>query len=273
MSGDDTEHSGAAVVSRVVPLEFVRQSSSGRTRPAILLCENDDGSTVEVVAKFSAGCFHVSALAFEVLCACVGRDLGLPIPDPFLIELSSDWIATVPSPDMRARIGRSATIAFGSRLATPGFNIWHAGSSLTAAMMPTALKIFAFDAIAQNPDRRPGNPNCLVRGEQLLVFDHELTFNHAGNLGWKPPWALGGLDHMTQPAGRHIFWEQLRGRSLDFSDVERSWWALSDARLDAYVKGLPPEWADARVQEAVDLLRDARQNVDGCTAEMRRVLQ
>src|SRR5262249_26198574 len=31
-------------------------------------------------------------------------------------------------------------------------------------------------AIIQNPDRRTENPNCLVRGESIRIFDHDLAF-------------------------------------------------------------------------------------------------
>ncbi len=37
------------------------------------------------------------------------------------------------------------------------------------AMVPVALATFVFDAIIQNPDRRSGNPNCLVRGDAFRI--------------------------------------------------------------------------------------------------------
>ena len=43
-------------------------------------------------------------------------------------------------------------------------------------MLPVALGTFVFDAVIENPDRRPGNPNCLIAGQDIRLIDHELAF-------------------------------------------------------------------------------------------------
>lgn len=45
-----------------------------------------------------------------------------------------------------------------------------------------AAEVFLFDAIIVNADRRPANPNCLTSGNEIAIFDHELSFSQAQEL-------------------------------------------------------------------------------------------
>jgi hypothetical protein len=73
----------------------------------------------------------------------------------------------IPEATIRANIQRSACVAFGSSFAGAQFSAWNDGTLLRPSMVPLALATFVFDAIIQNPDRRSGNPNCLVRGDEF----------------------------------------------------------------------------------------------------------
>lgn len=192
------------MLSLVSAASFIRRADSGRTGPLMLVCERQDGSQVEVVAKFSAGCDEGEVnLAREAIAACLAADLGLPVPEAMIVATSPEWIATIPDMSVRAKVGSSCPLVFGSKLVTGQYSVWNTGTNM-ASMLPTAAAVFAFDAIIQNFDRRDENPNCLIKGEKILIFDHEMTFMHGLILGWKPPWSLGGLQALEQ-VGRHIF--------------------------------------------------------------------
>lgn len=173
----------------------------------------------------------------------------------------------------RAAIQRSVPVAFGSTWVGPQFAAWNDGNILRPAMRPAALGIFVFDAIIQNPARRSSNPNCLVRGDAIRIFDHELAFTHGVILGWIPPWQPGGLQHLSQP-GFHIFRGKLNAENLDFEPVKESWKRIADSRLSQYAASIPTEWANARpaVATALELVRDARDRIEACLVEVRRVL-
>jgi hypothetical protein len=158
----------------------------------MLTCTDPTGVEIELFAKLSARCEQGAVnLAREAIAACLAADLGLPVPQPFLVSLAPDWIASVQNVEIRSAMTDSLPVAFGSRLAGPQFGTWHAGSSLRPSMVETALGIFVVDAIIQNDDRRDGNANCLVMGEHLRIIDHELAFAHRLIIGWQPPWRLG----------------------------------------------------------------------------------
>lgn len=262
------------VLKRVSPIQYDRSTTQGRTRPLFITCEADGGTIVEVVAKFSGNCDQGNVnLAREVIGVCLAGDLGLPVPEPFLIDIPPQWAATIPDADQRLKVQGSSPVAFGSRTVTRQFNIWTPGNKISDIMLTAAAGIFVFDGIIQNPDRRSDNPNCLVHGDELRIFDHELAFSHGLVFGWTPPWAAGGLKHM-ETNGKHIFRAGLRGRTIDFSPIRAAWAGLSDAKIADYETALPAEWADVRgaAESASKLIRDARDNIDAVLEEVKRVL-
>ena len=262
------------MIRYVTATEYNRPTTVGRTGPSIVTCELEDGSFVEVVAKFSAGCEEGAIhLAREVVAASLAADLGLPVPEPFLVRIPAEWAQTISNIEMRAKIERSSPIAFGSKLVTGQFSAWGTGNKISDIMLPTAAAIFAFDGIVQNPDRCLGNPNCLVRQDDLRIFDHEFAFSHGLVLGWKAPWVIGGL-HDFAAKGNHIFREGLRGRAIDFSPIRNAWANVLDEHVQHYMDSIPAEWTGVHqsVTRAIQLIRDARDNIGGCLDEIRRVL-
>lgn len=175
--------------------------------------------------------------------------------------------------DVAWRIGNSSTLAFGSTRVSEQFSIWLPGSRISEAMLPVAAAILLFDAIIQNPDRRDVNPNCLTSGEEIRIIDHELAFPHLWIAGWKPPWQAGGMDLLTLP-GQHIFFAQLRQRTIDFSPLRAAWAGLSGTHLQAYKMAMPMEWAagEAAIDKALGLIADARDRIDDCLSELGRIL-
>lgn len=262
------------MLERVTATAFRGATTNGRTQPLLLECEKADGTTVDVIAKFSANCDQqVTNLAREVIAACLAADLGLPVPPPFLVEISPAFCAIIDDVPRRSKIEASSPVAFGSTHVTGQYATWVTGTRISDTLLPVATAIFTFDAITQNPDRRDGNANLLVRGDEVRIIDHELCFAHDLIISWRPPWQPGALNGL-KTNGQHIFRAGLVGRMPDFWGIRAKWAGLSDVRLQAYEQAVPPEWAAAAasVQAALKLIRDARDNIDGCTNEIKRVL-
>jgi hypothetical protein len=249
--------------------------ATGRTKPILLHCEYPNGDPVQVIAKFSGGCDRSeTALAMEAVAACLASDLAIPVAEPVLVDVPVDWAMTITDTERRAMLERSSATAFGSVVAGPQFTQWLPTMELNDDMAQTAAAIFTFDAIIQNPDRRVANPNCLVRGTEFRVIDHELAFSHGLTLGWSPPWVAGSLNNLL-PREAHIFRGALVARQVDWTIIRDTWLALSDQMIADYEDAVPDEWVRAmpEVHRALDLIRSARANIEGCIAEVRRVLQ
>lgn len=238
-----------------------------------MIADAEADSPQEIVAKLSGGCERkVTSLAMEMLSALLAIDLHVPIPKPWLVELSPEFIESIPDHSWQNLARSSSSLAFGSHLLPNGFSTWTATTVPVGRMMNSASGALLFDIAIDNVDRRGTNPNCLVRGEDIRIFDHELAFPPI-LFGAQPPWVLGSQDHLRQ-RGAHIFRDALLKQSIDWSETEAAWKGLSDVRLDDYESALPPEWSAAvgSLRAAIDKIKKVRDNIDGCLAEVRRLL-
>lgn len=263
------------MISSIFATEFVRPATNGRTGPLIFGCYNGVADEVEVFAKFSEGCEQgVVHLAREMLCACLAADLGLPVNSPYFLRVPTQLLDAIVDQSIVNRIRNSSPLAFASRAAPRQFSTWGPGNRVDDELLPVAAATFVFDAIVQNPDRLPTNSNCLVRGNEIRLIDHELAFTHRQVLFWRSPWEVGSMSHL-EAMDRHIFVEHLRNKRIDFGPIRDAWASLSDARLSEYEAALPPEWADAAVsvRDDIALISGARDRIDDCITEIRRILE
>ncbi len=77
-----------------------------------------------------------------------------------------------------------------------GFATWPVDHSIPAAMWQTAVDIFAFDALIQNPDRRYSNPNLFTKGDRVYIYDHEMAFSSLLDVLPTPePWLLSSQQY------------------------------------------------------------------------------
>lgn len=257
----------------VAAVRFDRRMNIGRTLPCLMTCLRLDEKEVEVVAKFSAGCdIGADGLVAEAVAAMLASDLGLPIPEPAAVKYDGEFIDSVAIVDqsIAERLRKSIPVAFGSIKLPPGFTLPLPNLN-TESLRTNAAEIFAFDALIQNPDRRPENPNCLHNGRDFAIFDHELCFITESIIGWRPPWELGSLD-LTKH--RHIFYSGLSGRNYDLSRLKAAWGIVTDTRLREYRQALPPEWTVNvdRINNMFHYLTEVRDNIDTSMAEIKRVL-
>ena len=143
-------------------------------------------------------------------------------------------------------------------------------------MLPIALGTFGFDAVIENADRRPANPNCLMDRHTITLIDHELAFPAMviGSLGL--PWETGGMEWLAA-VDKHIFFAELRRQAskLDYHQLRESWSGVRDTDLQMCRSAIPAEWKEAgpTVDRALGRIRQARRNVDGLVTEVRRVLE
>lgn len=251
----------------VTAIRFARPMSVGRTGPCLLGCELEDGSEVEVVVKFSAGCeMKERSLMAEAVTAMLAADLDLPVPEPFAVKMERDLAATIPDPAAKTRSLASVGWNFGSRMLPAGFATIPKERSIPRGLIETAMEILAFDTFIANPDRTVANPNCLSNGREFAIFDHELAFFMDGILGWKAPWESCAIQFPKgQPsAARHVFLEELRGQPTDLRRLAGAFEAVSRSRLNEYRAALPADWIGdgSRVDRVLDYIDALRANID-----------
>jgi hypothetical protein len=263
------------MIRQAAAVRFDRLADSGRNLPLRVGVETSDSQEHEVFLKASGRPgLGVEGLANEAVAACLAADLGLPINEPFLVELDEAWIESIPDDPTKQMLRASERVAFASKSAGPQWKIWSDVDDLNADRRSMALAVLAFDAYIANDDRRMGNSNCLVKGNEFRIIDHELVFRIRQKLFPRAePWKAGNLERLVQPEG-HIFGAKLKGRTPDFAPVLRVWCDLSDVRLQNYLSTLPNEWASAMdaMEQAVAHIRNVRDRIDDCIAELQRAL-
>jgi len=266
------------LIRRAVAIRYDRTVSveAGRNQPLRLAVRTDDEIVHDVYLKPSGRReVGISGMAFEALAAMVAADLKLPICEPFFVEIDATFVASVKDAEAAAVLVASCPICFGSEAAGSQWSAFNVGEQILSDRQDMALAITAFDAFIENIDRGPsGKPNLLVKGDQFRIIDHELALRVRGLFPPPAPWNVGYLASLPQPGG-HVLARKLKGnKNLDYAPIKDAWSGLSDARLDAYLATLPPQWAEAlpSMQAAVNHLKKVRDRIDECIAELSRVL-
>lgn len=261
------------MLRRASAVRFSRISDGGRNRPLIATVETTDGVEQDVYMKPSERPnLGVSGLVSEYMAACAAVDLGLPIPEAFLVEIDEIFIRSIPDVNVQALLLDGSRLAFGSKIDGGGWRDWGEGDRLSTDQRLVALKILVFDMLTGNQDRL-GNPsNVLIRNGELRIIDHELAFRYA--IGSHEPWRLGACQALRHGNQGHVFAPALAGKPLDFFAVRADWSRLTSARIMSYVTALPPEWGARRdvAEGAAGLLSQAVERIDECLAEIQRAL-
>lgn len=254
------------ILPRVTAVRFDRQLGSGRTKPCLLVCSTEDGEEVELVAKFAAGCDRgYVALAAEALAAMLASDLDLPVPPAYLVDINSDFAATIPIADVRQLAERSPGPNFGSQKLGPGYFALPKNKPLSKAQIDNAAEIMAFDTFIANYDRTVANPNLLCSGSDFAIIDHELAFFTTGVIGWRPPWEPGAISFQKglPEANRHVFLECIRGVEFSLDRLSGAFEAISDLRIEEYRTSLPSQWRpeSENVVGMIEHIRALRDNI------------
>jgi len=255
----------------------------GRSRPLLLEVELEGGEYIDVVAKLA--CDGVSLgparLLRECAAAALAEQLGLPVPERFLVEISSLFIDSVAdvSPGLAARLrvhcGLAGQSAFGTSY-LHGFGVVSSQLRLEGDALQCAAEIFAFDALSLNRDRcvpSVGNPNCLFDGRRLVMIDHEQALDAEYLLSDRSnaPWTPGALRDMTEML-EHIFAHGLQGKPLDLARLKHQWAQVDDfaALFVGAVAEWDPEGGERNGIEAY--LTELALHLDGAFTEVKRVL-
>ncbi len=154
---------------------IVKVSEQGVSRP--FLCRDEHGGI-----RWSKG-NHTGfrSLIAEWLCACLAREVGLPIPDFGIFKLDfdrfHDWKArqSVPVPDL---VTEANQYVFGSLNVENCKDVFDPSTELRHVDKQVLAKIYWLDELIHNTDRTDFNSNLLVNGSVYMI-DHNNAFDLA----------------------------------------------------------------------------------------------
>ena len=264
------------MLDTVDAVRYIKVLSAGRNQPWLIEAERGDGEVVEVVAKLGSAECGPGGLIREAYCAMLAADLGLPVAEPFVVQLTPEFIDTLPDNERGRASGQN--MAFGSTFVANLLPI-QPGLSLPTSLRAEAASTFAFDAGVVNSDRLVTKPNCLTDGTSLLLIDHELCLNlHGRGFLMKEPWSNGALAHMAIDPSRHVFYQDLKPSRADSPrpDLSEICGLLGDiqpSRVREYHAAIPPEWDfDNLSSEISEFLEELITNAAGLRRQVDEVL-
>src|SRR5262249_21707915 len=116
-----------------------RQATPGRTEPLRVTIMTGDGVEHEAVMKISAGIeLGAEALMNEMLGSLIAADAGLAVQEPFFVELTAEFCASIPFPAMQARLVSSCPLAFASLDAGKQWRGWNATDRISPSRFSQA---------------------------------------------------------------------------------------------------------------------------------------
>ncbi len=261
------------MVPIVTATQFQRFMSSGRTEPAIFGCEDEAGAWAgEFVVKLRGGLeTGESGLLRELMATKLASYFGLASPEPALVHLEQAVaeLVTKVEPSHAARLRASVGLNFGTKVVL-GFSTWPVDKFIPDTMWQTAINIFTFDALIQNPDRKYGpSPNLFTKGDRILIFDHETAFSFLLDVLPSPtPWRLDNQRYLLD----HVFYRRLKSKPIDMSGFTASLVGLSDAVLAAITTDVPAEWNNDSLLKINRHLRTLREHAAEFAQEVQRIL-
>ena len=213
----------------VIATRYVAPLREGGSMPGLVEAD-DDGL---YVVKFRGAGQGPLTLVAELLVGCLGRHLGLPIPELVLVEVDTALGAAEPDPEIQDLIAASGGTNAGLDF-LPGALAYAPGCGFDVE--PTlAADIVWFDALAANVDRTARNPNLLLWHRRLWMIDHGAALYHQhgdfqpGDDARRPFPVIA--DHVLLPAAG----------SIEAADARLGERVGADL-LESLVSGIPGDW-------------------------------
>jgi hypothetical protein len=206
----------------------------------------------------------------ELVAAKLAAHFRILLPEPALVTIEqglADLVGNI-EPSQAAKLQGSVGLNFGTQLLT-GVATWPVDKSIPEPMRQSVAEVFAFDALIQNPDRRYNNPNLLVEGDSVFVYDHDMAFSFL--LVMSPsaePWNLDRQEYLRD----HVFYRRLRSQQIDLTRFTSSLQGLSDAALDGIMADVPAEWKNDSVATIEEHLRGMREHAEEFADQVERML-
>ena len=207
----------------------------------------------------------------ELYASLLALHLGISVPAPAIVLVEEDLahiIEEVSTDQVQANVIRNSIgWNFGSRF-IPNLLSRPVDKKVPSAMREDAAKVFAFDALIQNPDRTFGNPNLGTRGNELVIFDHESAFSFL--LAIFPsaePWRLNTEIYLD----KHVFARSLREERLSNDFTERLANLLPPA-LAHIANQVPEDWQADDLPKIEAHLRLMQQHAAEFAEEVERRL-
>ncbi len=260
---------------RLTAVRFVKELSSGATRPCVFECEDQAGTRVgEFVVKFGSPRLMGDSNGpyFECLGAQMADFFQIPVPEPAVVELTPELGEAIPvwEQSVRERVRSNSGTRFACAYLGAGLQVWALNQPIPEPLIPAACDILAFDAVIDNADRRSDRPNLLWGEGKIWVIDHELAFGFTRLIGGpNAGWNLGGLSFLLD----HPLYSGLRGQVLNFERFRDRLEAFDGTAVTRILGSIPSDFPTNFGDQILRRLSGMRESGDQLETSLRMVLR
>ena len=158
---------------KTLRVERVLSTFRGSTWPVLALAAGQ-----KVVVKLRGSAEGMLPLIAELVVGALADSLGLLTPERYLVELTVGTPSDDPHEELRDLLARSVGLNLGFQYLEGFRNVTIADASRIEPAL--AARIVWLDALVQNPDRTPRNPNMMIKAGKIWLIDHgaALHFHH-----------------------------------------------------------------------------------------------
>lgn len=218
-----------------------RVLTSGRTKPVVLECvladKHQSALRLMVVKAMGPSEVTETGLMCELFGNLLARELGVQSPECALVNISLQMANA-----LRPRLhppGFTGGFGVGSEFMRAGLTTVTPDMTLMPEEQGQAMRLYAFDLLVQNPDRRRDNPNCAFVGKDIYAFDFEMCFSFVHLLfGQRNAWEVS----QHEIAANHVFHEALHKHIVNWKPFVQDVSRLTEERLMQMTTRLPLEW-------------------------------
>ncbi|UJA20245.1 aminotransferase class I and II [Thermoleophilia bacterium SCSIO 60948] len=216
----------ASQLGSVRATRYVTPLREGGSLPALVEA-SDDGLYVVKLRGAGQG---PKALVAELLAGRLAQELGLPVPELAIVSMPAELALAEPDPEIQELLAASAGENAGLDFLPGALPFSPAGRFDVDPAL--AARIVWFDALVENVDRTPKNPNLLTWHGELWLIDHGAAL-YRQHQGLDPTAASGRFDAIRD----HV----LIGRAGPIADADAELAPRVTAELLASVAAEVPE--------------------------------
>ncbi len=251
--------------------KFHREIRTGSSLP--LVARADDGE-MYVVKPYGNG-DGIPAAAVEWIAFGLARALGVPVVEPALVVISTDFIERElrdRDPEIRELAERSPGVNFATKFVADAVPL--TAENLETVALDVRDDVFLFDVLLLNFDRTPLNSNLICENGTVSCLDFSSAM------------ALRAAVTRNDACREAAFLKELRRHPFCRANIEPDTFAerqatISAEHIAAIVAGLPDPWVTALFQNQegrdeltktlVELLRAAKNTLERRLGELKAV--
>lgn len=255
--------------------QILQTFASGANEPILARGINMAGEHQEMVVKLMDGHrMNPQAAARELTASLMAEEMRINTPTPMLAEITNQTVDLAFGTSNFARLDNSLGLNFATSY-LQDIDIWTKTSSLSPEMYASALKIFHFDMLIQNPDRtfEKGKPNLFTIGKEQYVIDHELAFSFVQPLIGRPVTKPYEFDHYDlDMIQNHVLYKQLSKKVLDYTVLDQSLDGLDSDFWSSVRTNLPTTWVTKELSIIEQHVKSVKQNHSTFVSNIKNLL-